>query len=264
MERRIRRGLTDQYGVNNIRELTEVVSCPWTAQRPPPLVCRWRRIRRCCLQRTVRSTLPAGSLALTYCLSVNDGLGSLVTGDITISSSPSTPGVMVNVNFRGFPSETMYGPFVYHIHNLPVPADGNCTATMGHLDPTNRGEYYPCNAADPASCQVGDLSGKYGNITASDFVVSYADSFLSTDPSSPAYFGDKSVVIHTSNVTRITCANFMMMGSGMNGTMTGNGTMGNGTSPTGPAYSGPVQTGAASSVMYGGAAIGAAVVGFLL
>ena len=29
---------------------------------------------------------------------------------------------------------------VYHIHQFQVPADGNCTGTGGHLDPTNRGE----------------------------------------------------------------------------------------------------------------------------
>lgn len=38
---------------------------------------------------------------------------------------------------------------------MPVPADGNCTATMGHLDPTNRGEYYPCDNTQPQSCQAG-------------------------------------------------------------------------------------------------------------
>lgn len=47
---------------------------------------------------------------------------------------------MVNVNFHGFPDEAMYGPFIYHIHAKAVPADGNCTATLGHLDPTDRGE----------------------------------------------------------------------------------------------------------------------------
>ena len=129
-----------------------------------------------------------------------------------ISSTSEESGVLVSVNFTGFPLETEYGPFVYHIHEYPVPADGNCSATVGHLDPTDRGEYYPCNVAAPDTCQVGDLAGKHGNITTTSFVAAYSDPFLSTIPSSPAFFGDKSVVIHSSNTTRITCANFKLMG----------------------------------------------------
>ena len=53
----------------------------------------------------------------------------------------------------------------YHVHVNPVPADGNCTATGAHLDPYNRGVVTACDATKPESCQVGDLSGKYGNIT---------------------------------------------------------------------------------------------------
>jgi len=152
---------------------------------------------------------------------VDNGTGSTITGSITITSSPNQPGVSVSVNFTGFPDEPTYGPFVYHIHALPVPANGNCSATLGHLDPTDRGEYYPCNLAAPATCQVGDLAGKHGNITASSFLAQYVDPFLSTDPVSPAFFGDKSVVVHTANTTRITCANFKLMGSASG---SGNGT----------------------------------------
>lgn len=117
--------------------------------------------------------------------------------------------MQVSANFFGFPSIHDYGPFIYHIHAAPVPEDGNCTAALKHLDPANRGEKPPCSGADPASCQVGDLSGKYGNITDTEFNASYGDLFLSTDLESPAFFGDKSVVIHTNNATRIACANFV-------------------------------------------------------
>lgn len=44
--------------------------------------------------------------------------------------------------------------------------------------------------------------------------VSYLELYLSTDPSSPYFFGDKSIVIHSMNTTRLTCANFMMVSSG--------------------------------------------------
>jgi hypothetical protein len=56
---------------------------------------------------------------------------------------------------------------VYHIHEKPVPSDGNCTGTGAHLDPYKRGEAPPCDATKPETCQTGDLSGKYGNLTMS-------------------------------------------------------------------------------------------------
>ncbi|KAE8441299.1 hypothetical protein EG329_005529 [Mollisiaceae sp. DMI_Dod_QoI] len=177
-----------------------------------------------------------------------DGSKSLITGSITGMANPNGTGVMFYVNFSGFPSESEYGPFVYHIHDMPVSADGNCTATMGHLDPTNRGEYHPCEDSQPETCQAGDLAGKHGNITGTTFTASYLDLYLSTTPGSPYFFGDKSIVIHTSNTTRLTCANFTMVSSSANSTSPG---MPNGTSTTMPSY-----TGAASKIVGGSSVLG--------
>lgn len=58
---------------------------------------------------------------------------------------------------------------VYHIHDQPVPANGNCTATLAHLDPYVRGEQPPCDPTHPETCQSGDLSGKHGNVTGDPF-----------------------------------------------------------------------------------------------
>ena len=58
---------------------------------------------------------------------------------------------------------------VYHIHEKPVPEDGNCTATGAHLDPYKRGEAPPCDASALPTCQTGDLSGKHGKITTEAF-----------------------------------------------------------------------------------------------
>jgi hypothetical protein len=57
---------------------------------------------------------------------------------------------------------------VYHIHEKAVPSDGNCTGTGAHLDPKAVTEAQQCGALVAAGkeCQVGDLSGKQGNITA--------------------------------------------------------------------------------------------------
>ena len=60
---------------------------------------------------------------------------------------------------------------VYHIHDQPVPSDGNCTKTLAHQDPTERGEIPPCDPSAPETCQVGDLAGKHGNITSNPFQV---------------------------------------------------------------------------------------------
>lgn len=101
---------------------------------------------------------------------------------------------------------------VYHIHTEPVPPDGNCNATLAHLDPFQRGESPPCDAALPMTCQVGDLAGKYGAITTSPFMASYTDSFTAT-ADDQSFIGNLSVVVHFANKTRITCANFKQMGA---------------------------------------------------
>lgn len=104
---------------------------------------------------------------------------------------------------------------------------------------------------------MGDLAGKHGGkiTTASEFQTAFTDAYLSTDPSSAAFFGGLGFVVHTGNTTRLTCANFEMVGGGSgsgNGTMpTATGSMSmpmpSGTSTGGP----PMFTGAASKVGVG-------------
>jgi len=208
-------------------------------------------------------------IAMLPSTNFDDGTGSTIMGSIVITSSQNQPGVVVTANFTGFPSESEYGPFVYHIHTLPVPANGNCSATMGHLDPTDRGEYYPCVPGAPATCQVGDLAGKHGNITGSSFTATYSDAFLSTTPGNPAFFGDKSIVIHTANTTRLTCANFMLV-TGTNSTGTGMApkasSAGNGSSAAMPASTVQSFTGSAAKASGFGAmgVLAVAAAAFLL
>ncbi|KAJ4387253.1 Cell surface superoxide dismutase [Cu-Zn] 4 [Gnomoniopsis smithogilvyi] len=174
--------------------------------------------------------------------------GSIISGSVVAVGT--TSGVQLTVNFTGIPSET-YGPFVYHIHGMPVPADGNCTATMGHLDPTNRGEYYPCDNTNPQTCQAGDLAGKHGNITSQTFSASYIDPYLSTVPGSPYFFGNGSLVIHTSNTTRLTCANFQQSSTNGSTSSTSTGTVtptatGSSSGTSSSSTSSPIQTAAAA------------------
>ncbi|KAL4730537.1 hypothetical protein ACLX1H_002573 [Fusarium chlamydosporum] len=132
-----------------------------------------------------------------------------VKGYIHAQATDSGQGVKFMVKFSNLPKEG--GPFTYHIHVDPVPDNGNCTATLAHLDPFARGEEPPCDPEKPASCQVGDNSGKHGKITSDPFEAEYIDYYASTKEGIGAYFGNRSFVLHYANKTRITCANFVSL-----------------------------------------------------
>ncbi|CAN8098752.1 unnamed protein product [Discula destructiva] len=136
--------------------------------------------------------------------------GGNVQGSIQAVSSPDGRGVMFHVNFTNLPSTG--GPFLYHIHDQPVPASGNCTQTLAHHDPYKRGETSACDPTIPETCQVGDLSGKHGKVElngSATYLATYIDDFASTVDGIGAFFGNRSFVFHFGNTTRITCANFV-------------------------------------------------------
>ncbi|KAI1450451.1 superoxide dismutase [Annulohypoxylon stygium] len=130
-----------------------------------------------------------------------------VKGSVSATSGAGGNGVDYSVSFSNLPTEG--GPFIYHIHVAPVPSDGNCTDTLAHLDQMIRGEDPACDATRPASCQQGDLSGKYGKINGSaPFTAKFHDPYTSLVDGDGAYFGNRSLVFHFNNKTRISCANF--------------------------------------------------------
>ncbi|KAK5285602.1 hypothetical protein LTR16_004504, partial [Cryomyces antarcticus] len=129
-----------------------------------------------------------------------------VRGQVIATAAEDGTGVAFVVTFSGLP--TSGGPFIYHVHDQPVPTSGNCTGTLAHLDPYVRGETPACDATQPATCQVGDLSGKHGKINDTIFMASYKDLYTSTVPTIGAFLGNRSIVIHYANKTRISCANF--------------------------------------------------------
>ncbi|KAM0462662.1 hypothetical protein ACHAPV_003486 [Trichoderma viride] len=128
-----------------------------------------------------------------------------VKGNVSAVAGPGGKGVRFTVQFENFPKSG--GPFIYHIHEKPA-IDGNCTSTLAHLDPFGRGETPACDDSKPETCQVGDLSGKYGKITSDPFLAEYFDLYTSMKPDNPAFFGNLSIVVHYANKTRLTCANF--------------------------------------------------------
>ncbi|KAF2851486.1 hypothetical protein T440DRAFT_64472 [Plenodomus tracheiphilus IPT5] len=199
--------------------------------------------------------------SVTYVATLPDSMfnplvGTVVQGSLQAVGGPE--GVTFTVNLTGLPDQAEYGPFNWHIHTLPVPDDGNCTATLSHFDPTNRGELYMCLASQPETCQVGDLAGKHGGkiMSPGNFSTSFLDPYLSVEEGSQGFFGGLGFVLHSGNTTRLTCANFEPVDVG-NGTTGGNasGTM---TMPSTTSSMGPEFTGAASKA---GAAIGALVLG---
>ena len=86
---------------------------------------------------------------------------------------------------------------------------------------------------------------------------SYNDDFLATLPSNPSFFGDKSIVVHLSNKTRIACANFHQLSPG-NGTTTSSASASYGTAlPSGIPDGGHNATSSASPT--GGDSTGAPI-----
>jgi hypothetical protein len=133
-----------------------------------------------------------------------------VTGSAKFSTTNNRTGVDVHINFHGFKTEI--GPFTYHIHDQPVPSSGNCSGTLAHLDPYQRGQADPCDPKFPATCEVGDLAGKFGKIPPSngsilDVYLNFVDNYISTKPGIGAFLGNRSIVIHNASGGRIACAN---------------------------------------------------------
>ena len=96
---------------------------------------------------------------------------------------------------------------LYHIHAKPVdPSDETCDSTGGHFNPYNGTS--PCGK-DLSKCEVGDLSGKYGNIDFSYFESEYLDPYLSLVEGDESYIGGKSITLHYLNGTRYACSNIV-------------------------------------------------------
>ncbi|KAL7627792.1 Cell surface superoxide dismutase [Cu-Zn] 4 [Parahypoxylon ruwenzoriense] len=161
---------------------------------------------------TVTTNNPPGKGAIATLPEQAFWQGSLdgnVKGFVSAKSGSGGSGVDYEVFFSNLPKEG--GPFIYHIHVAPVPENGNCTSTLAHLDQFIRGEDPSCDSSRPESCQQGDLSGKYGKISSDPFRASFHDPYTSLVEGEGAYFGNRSVVFHFNNKTRISCANFAVI-----------------------------------------------------
>ncbi|KAL8755866.1 MAG: hypothetical protein Q9184_004673 [Pyrenodesmia sp. 2 TL-2023] len=181
-------------------------------------------------------------VGVTYTATLPNITTSDIRGFIAGTSNANGTGVFFNINLSGLPDASL-GPFT-------------------HQDPYVRGEKPPCDPAEPETCQTGDLAGKHGNITSSPFQSAYLDLYLSTAQGPASFFGNRSIVIHTSNTTRLTCANFTLT--------SGNGTSSNGISSGGNGTvtgSNPVPspfTGSAAATLISAGAVIAGIAAFLV
>ncbi|OJJ49781.1 hypothetical protein ASPZODRAFT_1026982 [Penicilliopsis zonata CBS 506.65] len=136
-----------------------------------------------------------------------------IRGVVTAWAPSNAIGVKFHVDFWGFPPDVR-GPYPYHIHLDRVPQDGNCYSAGGHLDPYDRGEQPACDPNQPQTCQLGDLSGKHSPVYVApnaQFEAEYTDLFLSTTKGSDAYIGNRSIVVHAPDGTRLNCGNFVLL-----------------------------------------------------
>jgi len=143
-----------------------------------------------------------------------------LSGSITFSTSSDGKSITVKLDLSNLPSQS--GNYSYHIHDQPVPPNGNCTLTLAHLDPFVRGQAIPCDPKRPQSCEVGDLSGKHGGIPSTNpsYTTTYTDDYITLEQGVGAYIGNRSVVIHTQDTKRFACANITVVttsGSGSDG-----------------------------------------------
>lgn len=118
-----------------------------------------------------------------------------------VGFSSKNGSTIVEVDISGLPDHG--GPFLYHVHKKPVPADGNCNGTSSHFNPYGGVE----TATDPAEKEAGDLSGRHGVINGTSVHTSYVDPYLSLNPDSESFFANLSVVVHYNDTARLACAN---------------------------------------------------------
>ncbi|KAK4231143.1 hypothetical protein QBC38DRAFT_466952 [Podospora fimiseda] len=84
----------------------------------------------------------------------------------TVTAVAAKIGINYTIDVTGL--DVAKAPYKYHIHLRPVPENGSCADTLGHLDSYVRGDTPPCEGSLPQTCEVGDLSGKYGTLTGPD------------------------------------------------------------------------------------------------
>ncbi|KAI9593831.1 superoxide dismutase [Syncephalis fuscata] len=125
--------------------------------------------------------------------------------------TPMAPGAGISIVGTIGGKIPVVGEYAYHVHEKPVPADGNCTATGGHFDPYGK-KGAKCTKQTLNDCELGDLSGKFGKVKfgstqKNDYKwVTYVDPTITLDKGENGILG-RSIVVHNPSGDRIACAN---------------------------------------------------------
>jgi len=126
---------------------------------------------------------------------------------VTAQAGPGGVGVRYRIEAKGLFG---YGPFSYAIYEKSVPVNGDCYNLGGKLDPYQRGESPKCQFGGPETCQVGDLSGKYGKLDPVPTArKQFVDRFSSLKESDAAFIGGRSVAIVDNTGARLACSNLV-------------------------------------------------------
>jgi hypothetical protein len=99
---------------------------------------------------------------------------------------------------------------VYYVTEKAVPANGDCSALGGVLDPYKRGIVPPCDPAQKQTCAIGDESGKYGFIDSDPYAITFTSAYISTSVGSVSFLGDKALLVTSVDGKPLACANFVM------------------------------------------------------
>ncbi|OLY82440.1 Cell surface superoxide dismutase [Cu-Zn] 6 [Smittium mucronatum] len=160
---------------------------------------------------TVMSTQYSRAIARTGGDQVS---GEFIFYNKRVASDSNALQLQLDVTIKGMVPNSNY---YYHVHVLPVPANGSCTATLGHFDPTGNNKMdgkYKCDPKNiTGTCEYGDLTGYEGAATVAKagdvYTASYGLQYLSLDSESANSIIGRSVVIHNSMDVRISCGNII-------------------------------------------------------
>ncbi|KAK4207095.1 superoxide dismutase [Rhypophila decipiens] len=128
--------------------------------------------------------------------------GPVVFG--TVTAVAHSVGVNYTIDVTGL--DAARGPYKYHVHARAVPESGNCTDTGGHLDSYLRGDTPPCDSTAPQTCEIGDLSGKFGLEKGPVINKFFNDPYSALNIINLGYIGDRGIVFHEGSSARIACA----------------------------------------------------------
>ena len=91
--------------------------------------------------------------------------------------------------------------------------NGKCDGAKNVLDPFQRGDKPGCDKKRPQTCQVGDLTGKHGEIPKFQGVISvkqsFQDLYLSFKKEEKSFIGKASVIVKNVKGDKIACGNIM-------------------------------------------------------